>query len=303
MREGILRVQMQLLDDVHQDIRATQNLRRSSRPSVFPRHYNDFVVESKVKYGLEKYINYSNLSKENFCFASVLNKSIEPKSFLEASKHQPWVDAMSSAMDALYWNNTSELADLPKGRKAIGSNWGFKIKYKLDGEIKRYKTRCLINLVVQNGWTFYQMDVNNAFLYGDLNETVYISLPPSYSPPNETRVCKLNKEIEIFLRIKVLETPSDICLNQMKYYLELIDEFGLLASKPSHIPMQSNISLSSEFKDDDHLLDNVIEYQKLIGKLIYLTNIRLDIAYIVSYLSQFIHSPIKSHLKIALKVI
>nr|GEY93427.1 putative reverse transcriptase, RNA-dependent DNA polymerase, Gag-polypeptide of LTR copia-type [Tanacetum cinerariifolium] len=194
---------------------------RSSRPSVFPRHYNDFVVESKVKYCLEKYINYSNLSKENFCFASVLNKSIKPKSFLEASKHQPWVDAMSSAMDALYWNNTSELADLPKGRKAIGYNWGFKIKYKLDGEIKRYKTRlvakhfnqregidfdetfsyvvkivtvmCLINLVVQNGWTFYQMDVNNAFLYGDLNETMYISLPPSYSPLNETRVCKLNK--------------------------------------------------------------------------------------------------------------
>ncbi|GKC90650.1 hypothetical protein Tco_1151299 [Tanacetum coccineum] len=82
-----------------QDIPETQNLKRSSRPSVFPRNYNDFVVESKVKYGLEKYVNYSHLSKDNYCFASVLNKSFKPKSFEEAAKHQPWVDAMNSEMD------------------------------------------------------------------------------------------------------------------------------------------------------------------------------------------------------------
>ncbi|GKB88744.1 putative reverse transcriptase domain-containing protein, partial [Tanacetum coccineum] len=46
---------------------------------------------------------------------------------------------------------------------------------------------CLINLAVQNGWTLYQMDVNNAFLYGDLNETVYMSLPLGYFPKDETR--------------------------------------------------------------------------------------------------------------------
>ncbi|GJV31805.1 hypothetical protein Tco_1392205 [Tanacetum coccineum] len=37
-----------------------QNVRRSSRQSVFPRNYNDFVVESKVKYGLEKYTDAMN---------------------------------------------------------------------------------------------------------------------------------------------------------------------------------------------------------------------------------------------------
>ncbi|GKC51825.1 ribonuclease H-like domain-containing protein [Tanacetum coccineum] len=64
-----------------------------------------------------------------------------------------------------------------------------------------------------------------------------------------------------------------------------------------------NISLFSEPKDNDHLLENVTDYQKLIGKLIYLTTTRPDITYTVSCLSLFMHSPLKSHLKTALKVI
>ncbi|GKF91343.1 ribonuclease H-like domain-containing protein, partial [Tanacetum coccineum] len=89
-------------------------------------------------------------------------------------------------------------------------------------------------------------------------------------------------KLKYFLGIEVLDTPKGICLNHRKYYLELIDEFGLLAGKPSNLPMQPNISLSSEPSDTDPLLDNVTEYQKLIGKLIYLTTTRPDIAYAVS---------------------
>nr|GEX36895.1 ribonuclease H-like domain-containing protein [Tanacetum cinerariifolium] len=73
-------------------------------------------------------------------------------------------------------------------------------------------------------------------------------------------------KFKYFLGIEVLETPTSVCLSQKKYCLELIDESGLLASKPSYIPMQPNISLSSESKDDDPLLDNITDYQKLIGK-------------------------------------
>ncbi|GJX75662.1 ribonuclease H-like domain-containing protein [Tanacetum coccineum] len=69
------------------------------------------------------------------------------------------------------------------------------------------------------------------------------------------------------------------------------------------IALLPNISLTSEPSDTDPLLDNVTGYQKLIGKLIYLTTTRPDIAYTVSCLSQFMHNPLKSHLKTALKVI
>ncbi|GKD73089.1 ribonuclease H-like domain-containing protein, partial [Tanacetum coccineum] len=156
-------------------------------------YFNDFVIDSKVKYRLDKYVNYSNLSKRNYCFATMVNKGIEPKTYFEASQHKLWVDAMNIKMDALYKNNTWELVDLPIGRKAIGSK----------------------------------------------------------------RVSKI----------------------------------------------MHNISLFSEPKDNDPLLENVTDYQKLIGKLIYLTTTRPDITYTVSCLSLFMHSPLKSHLKTALKVI
>ncbi|GJW53973.1 putative RNA-directed DNA polymerase [Tanacetum coccineum] len=372
-------------ENVSQDNNGVQNLRRSSRTSVFPKNFNNFIVDSKVKYGLKKYVNYSYLSKENYCFATMLNKRVEPKTYLEASQHKHWVDAMNAEMDALYRNNTWEIIDLSIGRKAIGSKWVWKIKYKSNREIERYKARlvakgfnqregidfdetfspvvkivtvrCLINLVVQSGWSLFQMDINNAFLYGDLEETIYMTLPPGYFPANETKVCKLNKslyglkqaprqwnakltaallennfvqsksdyslftksfgdvfiallvyvddiiitgnslaeiekvkqflktkfmikdlgKLKYFLGIEVLDTLKGICLNQRKYCLEFIDEFGLLAGKPSNLPIHPNISLTSEPSDTDPLLDNITD--------------------------QFMHNPLKSHLKTALKVI
>ncbi|GKE35556.1 ribonuclease H-like domain-containing protein [Tanacetum coccineum] len=368
----------QTQDNVSQDNNGVQNLRRSSRTSVFPKNINDFIVDSKVKYGLEKYVNYSYLSKGIYCFATMLKQVVEPKTYLEVSQHKHWVDAMNAEMDALYRNNTWEIVDLPIRRKAIGSKWVWKIKYKPNGEIERYKARvvakafnqregidfdktfssvvkivtvrCLINLVVQSGWSLFQMDINNAFLYGDLEETVYMTLSPGYFPDNETKsksdyslftksfgdvfiallvyvddiiiignsLAEIKKvkqflktkfmikdlgKLKYFLGIEVLDTPKGICLNQRKYCLKLIDEFRLLAGKPSNLPMQPNISLTSEPSDTDPLLDNVTEYQKLIAKLIYLTTTRPDIAYTVSCLSQFMHNPFKSHLKTTLKVI
>ncbi|GJY26706.1 zinc finger, CCHC-type containing protein [Tanacetum coccineum] len=62
----------------------------------------------------------------------------------EASQHKHWIDAMNAKMDALYRNNTRELTHLPAGRKVIGSKWVHKIKYKLDGAIKRFKARLVV---------------------------------------------------------------------------------------------------------------------------------------------------------------
>ncbi|GJZ50804.1 ribonuclease H-like domain-containing protein [Tanacetum coccineum] len=158
----------------------TQNLRRSSRQSVFPRNYNDFLVDSKVKYGLE------------------------------------------NEMDVLLRNDTWDIVDLPKDKKAIRSQWIFKIKYKSSGEIDRYKARlvaqgfgqkegidyeqtfspvfkmvtvrCLLNVIVSNSWPVFQLDVNNAFLYGDLVEIVYMKPREGYFPSGN-KVCRLKKSL------------------------------------------------------------------------------------------------------------
>ncbi|XP_071740407.1 uncharacterized protein [Rutidosis leptorrhynchoides] len=84
----------------------TPSIRRSQRDIAMPKRFNEYVVEGKVKYGLEKVINYSKLSKENLCFVSTLNKSVEPSTYWEACKSKHWVDAMNLEMEALHRNDT-----------------------------------------------------------------------------------------------------------------------------------------------------------------------------------------------------
>nr|GEV47539.1 ribonuclease H-like domain-containing protein [Tanacetum cinerariifolium] len=73
------------------------------------------------------------------------------------------------------------------------------------------------------------------------------------------------------------------------------------------------VSLKSKFMIKDlgklkyflgiEVVDTDKDYQKLMGKLIYLTNTRPDISYVVHCLSQFMHSSLTSHLKVAFKML
>ncbi|KAF5469803.1 hypothetical protein F2P56_010363, partial [Juglans regia] len=55
--------------------------------------------------------------------------------------------------------------------------------------------RCILSLAAIHGWHLIHLDVNNAFLYGDLDEDVYMRLPPGYLRKGDTRVCKLQKSL------------------------------------------------------------------------------------------------------------
>ena len=50
--------------------------------------------------------------------------------------------------------------------------------------------RCIIALAAHRGWPLYQLDINNAFLHGDLHEEVYL-IPPQGFPHSPNMVCKL----------------------------------------------------------------------------------------------------------------
>lgn len=55
--------------------------------------------------------------------------------------------------------------------------------------------RVVFTLVINNSWKLYQIDVNNAFLYGSLDEDVYINLPQGYHAPGDTLFNKLLKSL------------------------------------------------------------------------------------------------------------
>ncbi|GKD41903.1 hypothetical protein Tco_1266548 [Tanacetum coccineum] len=59
-------------------------LRRFDRHSKPPVKLNDYVLNSNMKYGIERYVNYFKLNSVNLCFATSLNKSIEPFYLSEA---------------------------------------------------------------------------------------------------------------------------------------------------------------------------------------------------------------------------
>lgn len=82
----------------------------------------------------------------------------------------------------------------------------------------------------------------------------------------------------------------------MKYALELLEQTGFLGSKPVKTPMETNAKLSH---DDSPRISDVATYRSLIGKLIYLTITRPDIAFPVQQLSQFLDCPTQDHLKAA----
>ncbi|GKG10454.1 ribonuclease H-like domain-containing protein, partial [Tanacetum coccineum] len=121
------------------------DIRRSNRTMKMPAKFNDYVVNSSKKYGLEKYVTYSKLTTSNYCFSTNLNKSSKPSSYYEAIKNLYWIEAMNNEIEALNRNNTWTICNLPARRKPVGSKWLWKIKYKSSREIERYKARLVAN--------------------------------------------------------------------------------------------------------------------------------------------------------------
>jgi hypothetical protein len=111
---------------------------------------------------------------------------------------------MDAEYDALVKNQTWHLVP-PEGIKnVIDCKWVYKVKqrYGIDYEdtfspvVKAATIRIVLSIAVSRGWTLRQLDVQNAFLHGILEEEVYMRQPPGYE--NEMKpgyVCKLEKAI------------------------------------------------------------------------------------------------------------
>ncbi|GJT55808.1 ribonuclease H-like domain-containing protein [Tanacetum coccineum] len=88
-------------------------MRRSMRQTKLPSSLNDIIIHGKVKYGIEKVVNYVNLDLDSLCFASSLNRSVEPSCYEHVILDNNWIDAMNYKIEDLNKNHTWIITDLP----------------------------------------------------------------------------------------------------------------------------------------------------------------------------------------------
>jgi len=328
----------------------------------------------------------------------------------EALSNRKWKQAMDVEIEVLNKNNTWELVTLLTGKKPVGCKWVYTIKYRADGTIERYKARLvakgftqtygldyletfapiakmntvrvILSLATNHDWDLQQFDVKNAFLHGELEEEIYMDLPPGYDGQVAVgTVCKLKKalyglkqsprawfgrftkvminlgykqsqedhtlfikhsvsggvtillvyvddiivteddkedqiilsqclatnfeiktlgRLKYFLGIEVAHSKKGIFISQQKHITNLLKETRKTACKPVSTPVDPNIKLGSA--EEDNAVNKEM-YQRLMGRLIYLTHTRPDIAFAVSLVSQFMHQPREAHLQATLRIV
>ena len=106
--------------------------------------------------------------------------------------------------------------------------------------------------------------------------------------------------LRYFLSSEIARSHNGIFLFQRKYALDLLQDMGMLGCRPASSPMDLNLKLSAELGE---LLPNPSIYQRLVGCLVYLTNTRPDLTFVVSVVSQFMHSSRTPHMNVVYHIL
>ncbi|GKC70113.1 cysteine-rich receptor-like protein kinase 8, partial [Tanacetum coccineum] len=150
--------------------------RKSNRTKSVPTKLKDLVMIHTLRANQVSQTPIVSTFQE---FVAALLVQKDPANFKEAVSDPGWCNAIDAELRALEENGTWELTSLHAGKKAIGSHWLFKTKFKADGSEERKKARLVVQAV--KGWFTCQMDVSNTFLHGDLFEEVYMKPPLGYA--------------------------------------------------------------------------------------------------------------------------
>jgi hypothetical protein len=161
----------------------------------------------------------------NHEYGETMSKPMEPCSYQEAIScpdAKQWIQAIQEEHESLVRNKTWTICQLPFGRKAIEGKWILKYKPRFKTTAPRYKARFVIKgfsqvqgvdynetyapvaktysfrmvmaIAAARDLEMIQLDVNTAFLYGTLEEEVYMHQPESFVlPGREEEVCRLIK--------------------------------------------------------------------------------------------------------------
>ncbi|GJW33285.1 ribonuclease H-like domain-containing protein [Tanacetum coccineum] len=167
-----------------------------------------------------------------------VKSSIEPTSIAKALSDSSWVEAMQEELFRFKLQQVWILVDLPSGKTAIGTKWVFRNKKDERGIMIRNKAR-------------------SAFLYGTIEEEVYVTKPPGFKDPDHPD--------KVYKVVKAL--------------------YGL------HQAPRTWITSKNRMEDG-----NICISQSMIGSLMYLTASRPAIMFVVCACARFQVTPKTSHL-------
>ncbi|GJZ54541.1 putative ribonuclease H-like domain-containing protein [Tanacetum coccineum] len=187
----------QILRDPKSAVQTRSKVNKSSRAHAF------------VSY-IQKQRRNNHKDFQHCLFACFLSQ-IKPKKISEALEDESWVDAMQEELLQFKIQKVWILVDLPYRKKAIGTKWVYRNKKDERGVVVRNKARLVAQGYRQEegidydevfapvarieairiflafasymGFIVYQMDVKSAFLYGIIDEEVYVSQPPGFVDP------------------------------------------------------------------------------------------------------------------------
>ncbi|GJR73636.1 ribonuclease H-like domain-containing protein [Tanacetum coccineum] len=206
------------------------------------------------------------------------------------------------------------LVDLPYGMRAIGTKWVYRNKKDERGIMVRNKARLVAQGYTQEeGIDYDKMDVKSSFLYGTIEEEVYVCQPLGFEDPQfHDKVYKVEKAL--YGLHQALE-PDDILLVQV--YVDdiifgstkksLCDEFEQMMHKRFQMSSMGELTfflvLQVKQKDDgifisqDKYMAEMLK-KSMIGSLMYLTASRPDIMFAVCTCARFQVTPKTSHLRV-----
>ncbi|GJS93467.1 putative ribonuclease H-like domain-containing protein [Tanacetum coccineum] len=247
----------------------------------------------------------------------------------------PQTRRMTKSVTEQVWT----LVDLPNGKRVIGTKWVYRNKKDQRGIVIKNKARLVAQGYTQEegidydevfahvarikairlflayasfkDFVVYQMDVKRAFLYGKIEEEVYVCQPPGFEDPDfPDRVYKVEKalyglhqaprawyetlstylldngiqrgkiEKTLFIRrdkgLQVKQKEDRIFISQDKYVTEILKKFGFSDVKTASTPMETHKPLLKDADDED--VDEHL-YESMIGSLMYLTSSRPDIMF------------------------
>ncbi|BBH02371.1 RmlC-like cupins superfamily protein [Prunus dulcis] len=244
-------------------------------------------------------------------WASLL-RTCEPTNYAQVASYTHWQLAMKAELDALQLNRTWMLVPLPPGHKPIGCKWVYKIKYNSDSSIECYNARLvakgytqiegidysetfsptvkittlryLLSIATARNWFIHQLDVQNAFLHGDLQEEVYM-VPPNrhliigvliyvddilITGNNRQEMDHLKSfilkqfrikdlsDLKYFLGIEFSRSKKGLFMSQRKYSLDILQDAELTGARPKKFPVEQNVKLKPT---DGDLLNNLKRYR------------------------------------------